>query len=178
MLKTFWFWKSLLTYIVSVLMLTNAVASPFDVMELYGIEIPKQLVSDSEDGSEEQVHGSGIKAAVYALVASAFLFILLIPQDTKATESGKAVVVDSTIRFAAALAAFGAGWSWLAWETKGLHIQYTQAFGTVSGLYVLGLTVAVILAVLIVCAVLILFRFATQALPVLIQLTIGKLRGR
>ena len=159
MLKTLWFWKLLLTYLASVLIFTNFVASPLDVLDFSNIELPKQLTSGPSEETGTEDPRSGIKAAVYAVIASAFLFILLIPQDIKPSERRKSVTVDFTTRVAAALAAFGAGYSWLADATEQHHIQYFQAFGSLSLLFLFAITVYIALGALLVYLIVVLVDF-------------------
>ena len=146
MWKTIWFWKLLLTYAAVILMLTNLATSPLGIMEFAGIGLPQLPLSTLRPQPEESYSSYGVKAAIYAIVAGFLLFCLLLKPDSRTTEVRKANIVDLSTRASAASAALGCGLYWLAWELKDNPIQYLQAFGILSLIIFVAVTVYVIIS--------------------------------
>ena len=145
MWKTLWFWKLLLTYVASIMMLTAVGTPPIGIIEFAGIQPPAPPDNAQPVTPEEYYSSSSIKAAVYAIVTGLLLLISLIGKDSSPSQARKAVAVDIVNRAAIALAAIATGYYWLASVLGTNPLPYLRAFGTISSIVLVGITIYIIL---------------------------------
>ena len=176
MWKTLWFWKLLLGYAASIMMLTAVGTSPIGIIEFAGIQPPAPPDNAQPVTPEEYYSSNGIKAAVYAIVTGLLLVISLIGKDSSPSQARKAVAVDFVNRVATALAAIAIGYYWLASVLGTNPLPYLRAFGTISSIVLIGITIYIILFLVTVYLAFLILRWLYQNLHDRVILILHRIR--
>ena len=161
-------------------MATALGTSPLGIIDLAGIQLPAPPDNGQVLTPEEYYSSYAIKAAVYAIVTGLLLSANLIGKDNRPTEVRKAVVVDFCNRASIALAALGTGLYWLASVLGTNPFPYLQAFGTLSLIVLVAITVYIILGLIAAYIAFAILRWLYRTLkePVIfsLQWVFGKMR--
>ena len=164
MWKILWFWKLLLTYSASMLMVTALGTSPVGIIEFAGIQ-PAGLPGSNQDLPLSDYYSSdSINAAMYAIVTALLLAVNLIGKDSSPSELLKAAIVDFCNRAAIALAALGTGLYWLASTLQASPLPYLQAFGTISSVVLVVVTLYIILGLFVAYVTFVILRWLYRML--------------